>query len=253
MPSLASEEVWARDRLRNKTAIITGAARGIGRAIVQSFVAAGASVVAADVLEDEGKATCEAAGPAAVFYRLDVTSEEDWDQLKRATFSEPPDVLVNNAGGLLTAAVLHEHTLADWRATIDLNLTSVFLGMRAVIPSMLTRGSGSIINICSVSGVTGQEDAAAYQAAKAGVALLTRNAAVTYARHGIRVNAISPSVVTTQSPREVDDRAASFLARVPLGRAGVPRDIAAGALFLASAESDYVTGVNLPIDGGFLA
>jgi NAD(P)-dependent dehydrogenase (short-subunit alcohol dehydrogenase family) len=125
--------------------------------------------------------------------------------------------------------------------------------MRAVIPLMLARGSGSIVNIASISGLVGQNDAAAYQAAKGGVVLLTRNAAVTYAKHGLRVNALSPSVVGTQPGEQTDGRTASFLAKVPLGRPAAPAEVAAAAIFLASDESSYVTGANLAVDGGFLA
>jgi len=248
----AEEAGSGSTRLAGKTTIVSGAARGIGRAILESFVAAGASVVALDVLEEEGTAACRALGPAATFRRLDVTREAEWDELAAALAGKGPNVLVNNAGGLLSPATLHEHTIDDWRRTIDLNLTSVFLGMRAVIPLMLARGSGSIVNIASISGLVGQDDAAAYQAAKGGVVLLTRNAAVTYAKHGLRVNALSPSVVATRPGEQIEERTASFLAKVPLGRPAAPVEVAAAAVFLASDESSYVTGANLLVDGGFL-
>jgi NAD(P)-dependent dehydrogenase (short-subunit alcohol dehydrogenase family) len=253
VPPNAEEHTPAFERLAGKRAIVSGAARGIGRAILESFAAAGASVVALDVLEEEGSAACRAVGPAATFCRLDVTNEDDWKTLTARLEKDPPDVLVNNAGGLLSAATLHEHTLADWRGTLDLNLTSAFLGMRAVIPLMLARGSGSIVNVASISGVVGQDDAPAYQAAKAGLVLLTQNAAVTYAKQGIRVNSLSPSVVATRAADLEDERSASFVARVPLGRPATPAEIAAAAVFLASDESSYVTGANLPVDGGYLA
>jgi 3alpha(or 20beta)-hydroxysteroid dehydrogenase len=253
VPSNADGQTPAFERLAGKSAIVSGAARGIGRAILESFAAAGASVVALDVLEEEGNAACRAIGSAATFRRLDVTSEDDWNTLTATLERHPPDVLVNNAGGLLSAAALHEHTLADWRRTLDLNLTSAFIGMRAVIPLMLARGSGSIVNIASISGVVGQTDAPAYQAAKAGLVLLTRNAALAYAKRGIRVNSLSPSLVATRGDDLEDERSASFLARVPLGRAATPGEIAAAAVFLASDESSYVTGANLPVDGGYTA
>jgi NAD(P)-dependent dehydrogenase (short-subunit alcohol dehydrogenase family) len=235
-----------------RLAVVTGAARGIGRAIAERLTADGVAVIAADVLEDEGARTAEAIG--ATFRRLDVTSEDEWAALARHMRGEPPAILINNAGGLLSSATLHDHAVDAWRATIDLNLTSVFLGMRALIPLMRERGGGAIVNLCSFSGLVGQPDAPAYQAAKAGVWLLTRNAALTYGAEGIRVNAISPSVIETPALlTEADARTASFLARVPLGRAGTAEEVAAAAAYLVGDEAAYVTGVNLPVDGGYLA
>jgi NAD(P)-dependent dehydrogenase (short-subunit alcohol dehydrogenase family) len=240
------------DAAAERLAVVTGAARGIGRAIAERLAADGASVIATDVVEGEGARVAAAIG--ATFRRLDVTSEEDWSALAADLESRPPAVLINNAGGLLSSATLHDHAVAAWRATIDLNLTSVFLGMRAVVPLMRRRGGGAIVNLCSFSGLVGQADAPAYQAAKAGVWLLTRNAAVTYAADRIRVNAISPSVIDTPALRhETDERTASFLARVPLGHPGTPRDVAGAAAYLVSDEAAYITGVNLPVDGGYLA
>jgi NAD(P)-dependent dehydrogenase (short-subunit alcohol dehydrogenase family) len=248
VPAGASE----LERLAGRRALITGAARGIGRAVAERFAHEGADVIVADVLEDEGAAAADAIG--AAFRRLDVTSEGEWDALVAELGDRPPDVLVNNAGGLLSSAVLHEHTLDAWRATLDLNLTSVFLGMRAVLPLMLRAGGGAIVNVCSFSGLVGQPDAPAYQAAKAGVWLLTRNAAVTYARQGVRVNAVTPSVIATPAlALESDERTASFLERVPMGRAGRPEDVAGAAAYLAGDDARFVTGANLAVDGGYLA
>jgi NAD(P)-dependent dehydrogenase (short-subunit alcohol dehydrogenase family) len=241
-----------RARLAGRRAVVTGGARGIGRAIAERLAGEGAEVIVADILEQEGAAAAHAAG--ATFRRLDVTAEADWAGLAEALGADPPDVLVNNAGGLLSSAPLHDHTLDAWRATLDLNLTSVFLGMRAMIPPMLERGSGVVINLCSFSGLVGQPDAPAYQAAKAGVWLLTRNAAVTYAGSGVRVNAISPSVIETPGLQtEADARTAYYLGRVPMGRPGLPGDVAAAAAYLASDDAAYVTGANLAVDGGYLA
>jgi NAD(P)-dependent dehydrogenase (short-subunit alcohol dehydrogenase family) len=185
---------------------------------------------------------------------MDVTVESEWLALAESLRSEPPDVLVNNAGGLITAARIHEHKFDEWVRTLELNLSSVFLAMRAVIPLMAASGGGSIVNVGSVSGIAAQDDAAAYQAAKAGVHMLTRNAAVTYAHVGVRVNAVSPSVITTAGlAKEAEERTAAFLARVPMGEAGEPAHVAAAVLFLASDESSYVTGADLPVDGGYLA
>ncbi len=238
--------------------MVTGAARGIGRAIALGLAAAGATVIATDIVEQEGAlaGTGTGTGTGTTSFRtMDVTDESAWSELVSALAPGPPlHVLVNNAGGLISAATLHEHSVEDWQRTLELNLTSVFLGMRAVIPMMLAAGGGSIVNIASVSGVVGQPDAPAYQAAKAGVGLLTRNAAVTYAAQGIRVNAISPSVIVTPGLGETtDERTASFLRRVPMGRAGLGEDVAAAVVYLAGDGAAYVTGANIPIDGGYLA
>ena len=191
--------------------------------------------------------------PASLRF-MDVTDEQAWAQLAHSLVADPPNILVNNAGGLVSSAILHEHDSDTWRRTLDLNLTSVFFAMRAFIPLMLPRRSGSIVNVGSVSGLTGQADAPAYQAAKAGVAMLSRNAAVTYAPFGIRVNTISPSIVVTDAlAGEAEARTAAFTARVPLGRPAQPSEIAAAAVFLAGDESSFITGADIAVDGGYLA
>jgi NAD(P)-dependent dehydrogenase (short-subunit alcohol dehydrogenase family) len=236
------------DRLAGRHVVITGTARGIGRAVAARFVSEGADVLAIDVEADAGAATAAKLG--CRFHALDVTSESDWDALRE----ERVDVLVNNAGGLLSAALVHEHDVATWRATLELNLTSVFLAMRWAITKMLAQGSGAIVNVCSVSGVVGQVDAPAYQAAKAGVAMLTRNAAIAYGPAGIRINAVSPSIVATPAlDDEPAERLDAFLSRVPLGHVGQPEDVAAAIAYLASDDARYVSGANLAVDGGYLA
>jgi NAD(P)-dependent dehydrogenase (short-subunit alcohol dehydrogenase family) len=234
--------------LAGRQVLVTGSARGIGRAVAARFVADGAEVLGLDVDVEAGAASSAELGCG--FRALDVTSASDWDALGLGHV----DVLVNNAGGLLSAAIVHEHEVDAWRATLELNLTSVFLAMRWAIPRMVNQRRGAIVNVCSVSGVIGQDDAPAYQAAKAGVAMLTRNAAVTYAPQGIRVNAVSPSIVETPAAlSEPVERRNRFLARVPLGYAAQPDDIARAVAYLASDDARYVTGVNLAVDGGFLA
>jgi NAD(P)-dependent dehydrogenase (short-subunit alcohol dehydrogenase family) len=224
-------------------AVVTGASLGIGRAIADAFAREGALVISLDIEPT-----------ASSIRRMDVTEEREWRRLADELGESPPEILVNNAGGLLDSSVLHEHSTASWRRTLDLNLTSVFFSMRAFIPLMIQRGRGSIINVGSVSGVRAQTDAPAYQAAKAGVAMLTRNAALVYASSGIRVNTLTPSVVATEGlGKESDKRTASFVARVPLGRAAHPEEVAAAAVFLASDDSSYVTGTELTVDGGYLA
>ena len=150
--------------LDGRLAVVTGAARGIGRAIAEELARAGARVVVADVLVEEGEAVARSigrgpGGQLARFVRLDVTQEAGWADLVGQLANDPPDALVNNAGGLLDPRPLLEADVDTFRATLDLNLTSAFLGLRAVLPLMLERGRGSIVNVCSVSGVTGQADA----------------------------------------------------------------------------------------------
>jgi 3alpha(or 20beta)-hydroxysteroid dehydrogenase len=236
------------DSLAGRHAVVTGSAQGIGRAIAKRLISQGATVLATDRDGTAGPTTARELG--CEFHVLDVTDEAAW----AALHPERVDILINNAGGLLSSAVLHEHDLATWHATLELNLTSVFLGMRWAVTRMLAQGSGSIVNVCSMSGLVGQPDAPAYQAAKAGVALLTRNAAVTYGPNGIRVNAVSPAMVATPAVAdEAPERTASFLARVPLGYIGEPEDVAAAAAYLAGDDARYVTGANLVVDGGYLA
>jgi NAD(P)-dependent dehydrogenase (short-subunit alcohol dehydrogenase family) len=236
------------ERLAGRHAVVTGSAQGIGQAVVARLAAEGATVLATD--RDAAAGAAAAAEAGCRFELLDVTSEAGWEALD----CDRVDVLVNNAGGLLDAAVLHEHDLASWHATLELNLTSVFLGMRWAISRMLPQKSGSIVNLCSISGLVGQPDAPAYQAAKAGVAMLTRNAAVTYGASGIRVNAISPSAIATPGAAdEAPERTASFLARLPLGHLGESEDVAAAVAYLAGDDARYVTGANLAVDGGYLA
>jgi NAD(P)-dependent dehydrogenase (short-subunit alcohol dehydrogenase family) len=241
-------------RLDGKHAVVTGAARGIGAAIAAAFAEEGARLVLVDVLEEQGRRTAEALGPVARFRRLDVTRADEWDALARELDGDPPAVLVNNAGGLRHPRRLHELAVEDWDDELARNLTSVFLGMRALIPLMLAAGSGTIVNMASISGAVGQDDAAAYQAAKAGIRLLSRHAAVAYASEGIRVNTICPGAIETEAVAlEPPERIAPFLARTPLGRQGIPDDVAAAAVYLASDESAFVTGAELFVDGGYTA
>ena len=238
-------------RLAGRRAVVTGAARGIGAAIAAAFVAEGASVVVADQLAAEGEATVRALGGGSGLVVGDLAQPETW---RRVVAEAGPrlDVLVNNAGGLRHPQQLHELDLDDWRDELDRNLTSVFLGMRAAIPLMLSAGGGSIVNMSSISGTIGQDDAPAYQAAKAGVRLLTKNAAVSYGPHNIRVNAICPGAIDTEAVRDEDPaRLGPFLARTPLGRQGLPDEVARAAVYLASDEAAFVTGVDLFVDGGY--
>lgn len=240
-------------RLDGKHAIVTGGSLGIGEAIARMFVAEGARVLVAARNVERGKAVVRSLGPAAHWERLDVTDAIGWRTLAERLDSDPIDVLVNNAGELLYPKELHEVEPDEWSREIDTNLTSAFLGMRYFIPMMLAYRGGSIINIGSISGLRGQNDAPAYQAAKGGLRLLTINAAYTYASRGIRVNTINPGgVATPKVAGEPWERTLSFIERTPMKRLAQPVEVAFVAVFLASDEASFVTGSDYDVDGGYM-
>jgi NAD(P)-dependent dehydrogenase (short-subunit alcohol dehydrogenase family) len=240
-------------RLTGRTAIITGAARGIGRAAAELFAQEGAVVFATDINAPDRPFELQ----DIRFSVLDVSSEAGWDDLVReiARRHGAVDVLVNNAGIGGSQRPLADETIEDWNRVIAVNQTGVFLGMRAVLPGMRARKSGSIVNVSSIWGVAAVPGAAAYHATKAAVRHLTKHAAVTYARDNVRVNSIHPGIIAT--PMVLEDQAeatsAAVVAATPLGRMGRPIELANGMLFLASDESSFMTGAELVIDGGYLA
>ncbi|GHF17177.1 2,5-dichloro-2,5-cyclohexadiene-1,4-diol dehydrogenase [Amycolatopsis deserti] len=240
-------------RLNGKHALVTGGARGIGRAIAERFIAEGAVVTIADIREPEGQRAADAFG--ARFTRMDVTDADAWESaVAEAWTRQPIDVLVNNAGAVISFDPLEKTSVETFRHVVDLNLTSCFLGMRTVIPRMLEAGCGSVINISSISGVVGHDVAPAYQAAKGGVRTLTKNAAVTFAARGVRVNSIHPGIIATPMVAEQPAWATeAFVAATPMGAPGEPDDIAHAAVYLAGEESRFVTGAEMYVDGGFVA
>ena len=242
------------DRLKGKFALVTGGARGIGEAIVRRFVEESADVLALDVRDEEGEALASEIGAGAAYRHLDVTDRDAWTALAADLADGPADILVNNAGAVVSFAPLHEIDAETWRRIVDLNLTSVFLGMRYVIPLMRERGGGSVINLSSISGIAGHDVAPAYQAAKGGIRVLTKNGAMTYVREGVRVNSIHPGIIATpmvaEQPRWATE---AFVTATPMKRPGRPEDIAHAAVYLASDEAAFVTGAELVVDGGFLA
>ncbi len=248
-------------RLEGKVALISGGARGMGAAEAILFAREGASVVIGDVLEDEGRqveAQIGEAGGHALFLNLDVTSEADWTNAVAATVSKygKLDILVNNAGVSGGRGILEDTTVEAWDRVMDINAKGVFLGTKATIPEMRRAGGGSIINISSVYGLVGSAGSSAYHASKGAVRLLTKSTAIQYAGDGIRANSVHPGIIeTAMTEATLADPKLSqrWIAGTPLGRRGVPDDVAYGVLFLASDESSFMTGSELVIDGGWTA
>ncbi|MFA8440597.1 SDR family oxidoreductase [Yoonia sp.] len=254
-------------RLQNKTALVTGGARGIGAAIARAFRNEGATVILTDIDAASGQATAAQIG--ATFARLDVACEADWDAIA-ARFAQL-DVLVNNAGvtgfegpfeGAPPPHDPENASLADWRAVHAVNNDGTFLGCRYAIRAMRAAGAGSIINISSRSGLVGIPMAAAYAASKAAIRNHTKSVALYCAGQGlaIRCNSIHPAAIMTPMWEPMlgdgpdrDDRSAAMVADTPMRRFGEVEEVAALAVMLASDEAAYMTGAELTIDGGILA
>ena len=243
-------------RLDGKVALITGSARGQGEAEARLFSAEGASVVVADVREAEGtKVAAEIAesGGSAEFIHLDTTQVDAWKATVASTVESygKLDILVNNAAIWRGEGGIEDITSENWDDLFDVNCKAGFLGMQTAIPEMRRTGGGSIINVGSTLARHGAVTSAAYSAAKAALALVTRSAALQYAPEKIRVNIIHPGSINTPMLREgTHGRHLDIANRIPIGRLGEPIDIAYGALYLASDEASFVTGVELIIDGG---
>jgi 3alpha(or 20beta)-hydroxysteroid dehydrogenase len=243
-------------KLDGKVAIVTGGARGQGGAEAALFRAEGAEVVVTDVLVDDGELLAKEIG--ATFIAHDVRSEEEWAEVVRQTLERHGriDVLVNNAG-IFQRVKLVDTDLETYRRIIDVNQVGVFLGMRAVAPTMIEQQSGSIVNISSVAGLRASPGALAYGASKFAVTGMTKSAAMELVRHGIRVNSIHPGMIETDMMTEVTggnaERHDKFARSVPMRRPADPGEVAQLALFLASDDSGYSTGSEFVIDGGMTA
>jgi NAD(P)-dependent dehydrogenase (short-subunit alcohol dehydrogenase family) len=244
-------------RLEGKVAVITGAGSGVGKATAKLFAAEGAQVVCADISGDQD-AVAEEIGDAAIGVHADVADEEDVRNMIAAAENRfgRLNILVNNAGFGGGLAPLHEQTAERWDRVHSVNIRAVFLGMKYGIISMLRTGGGAIVNVSSASGMIGRKHHSVYGAAKAGVNQLTKAAALDYARANIRVNAVLPGTVWTglvpmskESPEPPPGVARP--AGIPMDRWGLPREIAAAVLFLASDEASFITGALLPADGGY--
>ncbi|MFJ4877679.1 glucose 1-dehydrogenase [Streptomyces sp. NPDC088745] len=239
--------------LTGKTVVITGGARGLGAAAARQAVAAGANVVITDVLDEEGAATAAELGERARFQHHDVTSEEDWARVAAYAVAEfgGIDGLVNNAG-ISTGQFLADESVEHFRKVLDINLTGVFIGMKAVIPAMRDSGGGSIVNISSAAGLMGLALTAGYGASKWGVRGLTKIGAVELGTQRIRVNSVHPGMTYTPMTASVGIRQGEGnYPNTPMGRVGEADEIAGAVVFLLSDAASYVTGAELAVDGGW--
>jgi NAD(P)-dependent dehydrogenase (short-subunit alcohol dehydrogenase family) len=251
-------------RLKNKTAIITGGARGIGRAIAERFVKEGARVVVADLLLDQAKQTASAIGPKAISVEVDVSRRESIEAMAHSATDRlgPADILVNGAA-IFDMGPLSEITEEDFNKQFSVNVRGLLFATQIVSSQMIAAGKGGkIVNFSSQAGRRGEARVALYCATKAAVISLTQSMGLELIKHGINVNAIAPGVVDTPMWDHVDALFAKYEGRpigekkrlvgkaVPFGRMGLPEDIAGAAVFLASADSDYVVAQTLNVDGG---
>ncbi len=236
-------------RLQGKVALVTGGARGIGRAAAELFAREGAQVHVGDLDFPEPFSSASIS-----CHRLDVTDEANWQSVVRkiVAASGRIDVLFNNAGTVTSYAGIAEISREDWDRVVAINQTGPFLGMRTVIPHMKRQGGGSIINTSSIWGKVGAAGVSAYTASKAAVSHMSKNAALTYVADNIRVNSLHPGIIDTPMIAAQDKAITDYIVSItPMKRLGRPEEIAYGALFLASDESSYMTGAELVIDGGY--
>jgi NAD(P)-dependent dehydrogenase (short-subunit alcohol dehydrogenase family) len=245
-------------RLSGKVAIVTGAATGIGAATVADFCRNGALTVATDVAEPGEKlaAALEEHPDRVRFEKLDVREQADWDRVLEVCKEAfgPPNVLFNNAGALGSGKPIHEETVEGMQAALAVNTIGMFLGMKTVIPGMLELGGGAIINTSSVWGIYAAPDNAAYHCAKGAAHQMTKNAAVTYAPHNIRVNSLLPGYVDTPMSRGVTPEEAEALIRfTPMGRRAEPEEVSGMVVYLASDEASFTVGGTFTVDGGMAA
>ncbi|MCU1693984.1 MAG: family oxidoreductase [Mycobacterium sp.] len=248
-------------RFENRTVIVTGGARGMGANHARGFVAEGANVVIADVLEQEGRTLARELGDRAMFSRLDVTNENDWDAAVTAAEAAfgTVSVLINNAG-IVRFGVIEETEPATWRQVLEINLTGSYLGIRAVTSSMRKAGGGAIVNISSGAGFTATFGTAAYVASKWGVRGLTKTAALELARSNIRVNSVHPGgvrtpMLATEAPNgnsTAATRAEAGVQTSAIPRIADPEEITRMVLFVASEEASFSTGSEFIADGGML-
>jgi 3alpha(or 20beta)-hydroxysteroid dehydrogenase len=239
-------------RFAGRTVLVTGAARGQGAEEARRFAAEGASVIVADVLDDDGAVTAKEIGDAARYVHLDVSDEASWESA--VADLDSLHVLVNNAGVLGPFTPILKTSIDQLRRTLDINLIGTFLGLKHAGGKIAKSGGGAIVNISSISGMWGTPFAASYTASKWAMRGLTKAAALELGRSGIRVNSVHPGGVKTPMTAAVgDDGDSDWYKRLPIPRIGTVDDVAAAVLFLASDEAAYITGAELLVDGGTLA
>jgi len=262
------------NRLDGKVALVSGAARGIGGETARLMVEAGARVAIGDVLDERGRETARGLGDAAIYFRLDVTREEDWNAAVAATIGRfgKLDILVNNAG-LFLGKDIEAASLEEWQRLCAVNLTGVFLGTKLALPALREAAQHSphgsvIVNLASTAGLVGSTQDPLYSMTKGGVTLFTKSAALEFARknYRIRVNSMHPGTIDTDmgdqvlvtrarnlGTNDIELARRQVIDRLPIGRMGTPTDIAKGIVFLASDDAAFMTGAGLVIDGGITA
>jgi len=246
-------------KVKNKIAIVTGSGRGIGKSTVLELAKEGAKVVVSDIDIKECQNVCDEIkkiGSDAIAVKCDISKKSDVDAMIKKTMQkfQKIDILINNAGVVLTKPFV-EMTEKDWDFVLDINLKGVFLCTNAVVKQMIKQKSGKIISVASIAGEVGFMNTSAYCASKAGIINLTRGLALELSPHNINVNAIAPGVIATKMTEDMlkDKKTKEvLLASTPLGRVGQPEEIGKAVVFLASDDSNFITGHTLVVDGGWL-
>lgn len=247
------------ERLDGKIALVTGGAAGIGLATVKRFLAEGATVVFTDINVKAGeKVAADLDSPKAVFMPQDVSQEADWEKVVKATLDKfgTIDILFNNAG-IFRLINLPDITEKQWDQLMNINVKGVFFGMKHVIPIMAAKKSGAVVNTSSIAGLAGSPQATLYGASKGAVRLMTKDAAIEYAPSQVRVNSVHPGLIETEMADYASDVYAApktDLGKMhPLGRLGKASEVAATVAFLASDDASFITGAEIPVDGGVTA